>query len=73
MKQKEELKDNVEEAREKERNDESGEFMYWVKGPPWSWFIKKIKKNVYNPAERQQGVGYVASVQFLPTISYILW
>ena len=28
MKQKKELKDKIEEAREKERNDESGEFMY---------------------------------------------
>ena len=47
MKQKEKLKDKIEEAREKERNNESGEFMYRVRGPPWSWYvkIKKIKKN----------------------------
>ena len=46
MKQKTELKDKIEEAREKERNDESGEFMHQVCGPPWSWYIKKIKKNL---------------------------
>ena len=46
VKQKEELKDKIEEAREKERSDESEEFMYWVHGPPWSWFIKKIPKKV---------------------------
>ena len=45
MKQKKELKDKIEEAREKERNDESGEFMFQVCGPPWSWYVKKIKKN----------------------------
>ena len=45
VKQKEELKEKiVEEAREKERSDELGEFMYWVHGPPWSWFIKKDTK-----------------------------
>ena len=43
-KQKKGLKDKIKEARE-ERNDESGEFMYWVHGTPWSWYIKKIKKN----------------------------
>lgn len=32
MKQKE-LKDKIEEAREKETNDESGQFMYQVQGP----------------------------------------
>ena len=36
VKQKEELKDKIEEAREKERSDESGEFMYQVRRPPWS-------------------------------------
>ena len=45
-KQKEELKDKIEEAREKERSDELGEFMYQVCGPPCSWFIKKISKKV---------------------------
>ena len=43
-KQKEELKDKIEEAQEKERQDESGEYMYRVRGPPWSWYIKKIPK-----------------------------
>ena len=46
VKQKEELKDKIEEARKKERSDELGEFMYWVCRPPWSWFIKKIPKKV---------------------------
>ena len=43
-KQKEELKDKIQEAQEKERQDESGDFMYRVRGPPWSWYIKKIPK-----------------------------
>ena len=41
-KQKEELKEKIEEAREKENKDESGEYMYRVRGPPWSWYLKKI-------------------------------
>ena len=41
-KQKGELKEKIEEAREKENKDESGEYMYHVRGPPWSWYIKKI-------------------------------
>ena len=43
-KQKEELKDKIQEAQDKENQDESGEFMYRVRGPPWSWHIKKIPK-----------------------------
>ena len=41
-KQKEGLKEKIEEAREKENKDELGEYMYCVRGPPWSWYIKKI-------------------------------
>ena len=33
MKQKEELKDKIQEARKKKRNDESGKFMYQLQGP----------------------------------------
>ena len=43
-KQKEELKDKIQEAQDKENQDELGEFMYRVRGPPWSWYIKKIPK-----------------------------
>ena len=31
-------------ARKKEENDQLGNFMYRVRGPPWGWFIKKISK-----------------------------
>ena len=41
-KQKEELKQMVEQTKEKEKEDQSGEYMYYVRGPPWNWFIKKI-------------------------------
>ena len=43
-KQKDELKRLVEQTKEKEKEDQSGEYMYHVRGPPWSWFIKKIPK-----------------------------
>ena len=43
-KQKEELKNMVEQAQKKGRDDESGEYMYQVRVPPWSWYIKKISK-----------------------------
>ena len=45
-KQKEELKQMVEQAKEKENEDQSGEFMYRLRGSPWSWFIKKIPKRM---------------------------
>ena len=45
LKQKEELKEKIEEAREKENKDELGEYMYRVRGPPWSWYIKKSKNS----------------------------
>ena len=43
-KQKEELKNKIQEAQDKENQDELGEFMYRVRGPPWGWYIKKIPK-----------------------------
>ena len=43
-KQKDELTQLVEQVKEKEKEDQSGEYMYHVRGPPWSWFIKKIPK-----------------------------
>ena len=43
-KQKDELKRLVEQAKEKEKEDQSGEYMYRVRRPPWDWFIKKIPK-----------------------------
>lgn len=46
-KQKEELKEIIEEAQKKEQNDQSGEWMYRVRGPPWNWYIKKIPKRTF--------------------------
>ena len=43
-KQREELQDLIKEARKKEASDQSGNYMYRVRGPPWGWFIKKIDK-----------------------------
>ena len=43
-KQKVELKQLIEQAKEKEKEDQSGEYMYHERGLPWSWFIKKIPK-----------------------------
>ena len=43
-KQKDELKQLIEQEKEKEKEDQSGEYMYHVRGPPWRWFIKKIPK-----------------------------
>ena len=43
-KQREELQELIKDARKKEENDQSGNFMYRVRGPPWGWFIKKISK-----------------------------
>lgn len=34
----------VEEAKQKERDDESGEYIYRVRGPPHKKYIKRIKK-----------------------------
>ena len=45
VKQKEELKELIKEANEKEKQDETGRFIYRVRGPPWMWRIKKIPKN----------------------------
>ena len=46
-KQKEELKEKIEEAQKKEQNDQSGEWMYRVRGPPWNWYIKQIPKRTF--------------------------
>ena len=43
-KQREELQELIKDARKKEENDQSGNFMYRVRGLPWGWFIKKISK-----------------------------
>ena len=47
VKQREELKALIKEANEKEQQDETGSFMYRVRGPPWMWRIKKIARNKY--------------------------
>ena len=44
VQQKKELKELIVEANEKEQQDETGRFMYRVRGPPWMWRIKKIPK-----------------------------
>ena len=33
-------KGGIDEARDKENKDDSSEYMYHVRGPPWSWRIK---------------------------------
>ena len=38
-------KELIKEAHEKEQQDETGSFMYRVRGPPWMWRIKKIARN----------------------------
>ena len=43
--QREELKGLIKEANQKEQQDETGSFMYRVRGPPWMWRIKKIVRN----------------------------
>ena len=45
VRQREELKELIKEANEKEQQDETGSFMYVVRGPPWMWRIKKIARN----------------------------
>ena len=35
-KQKEELQEKIKEAHDREQNDQSGEWMYHVRGPPWN-------------------------------------
>ena len=45
VRQREELKELIKEANEKEQQDETGSFMYRVRGPPWMWRIKKIARN----------------------------
>ena len=45
VRQREELKELIKEANEKEQQEETGSLMYWVREPPWMWRIKKIAKN----------------------------
>ena len=45
-KQKEELQEKIKEAHDREQNDQSGEWMYCVRGPPWNWYVEK------NPNEK---------------------
>ena len=42
--QRENVRNLVEEAKQKEANDETGEYIYRVRGPPHKKYIKKIKK-----------------------------
>ena len=44
-KQKEELKIKIETAKEMEQKDNSDEYMYRVRGPPWNWYIKTDTKD----------------------------
>ena len=43
--QRKKLKELIKEANEKEQQDETGSFMYRVRGPPWMWRVKKIARN----------------------------
>ena len=45
VRQREELKELIKDANEKEQQDETGSFMYRVWEPPWLWRIKKIARN----------------------------
>ena len=45
VRQRKELKELIKEANEKEQQDETGSFMYRVRGSPWMWRIKKIARN----------------------------
>ena len=46
-KQKEELQEKIKEAHDREQNDQSGQYMYRVRGPPWNWYVKKIPMRRY--------------------------
>ena len=43
VRQREELKELIKEANQKEQQDETGSFI--VREPPWMWRIKKIARN----------------------------
>ena len=43
VRQREELKELIKEANQKEQQDETGSFMYRVRGPPWMWKIARNK------------------------------
>ena len=43
--QREELQDLIKEAKNKEECDQSGSFIYRVRGPPLEWYLKKIAKS----------------------------
>ena len=45
VRQREELKELIKEANEKEQQNETGSFMCRVRGPPWTWRVKKIARN----------------------------
>ena len=45
VRQREKLKELIKDANEKEQQDETGSFMYRLRGPPWIWRIKKIARN----------------------------
>ena len=45
VRQREELKELIKEANEKEQQDETGSFMYRARAPLWMWRIKKIARN----------------------------
>ena len=46
-KQKEELQEKIKGVHDREQNDQSGEYMYRVWGPPWNWYVKKIPMRRY--------------------------
>ena len=45
VRQREELHELIKEAKNKEECDQSGRFIYRVRGPPWGWYVKKIVKS----------------------------
>ena len=45
VQQREELQGIIKEAKNKEECDQSGRFIYRVRGPPWGWYVKKIARS----------------------------
>ena len=45
VQQRKELHELIKEAKNKEECDQSGRFIYRIRGPPWGWYVKKIAKS----------------------------
>ena len=45
VRQSEELKELIKESNVREQQDETESFMFRIRGPSWTWRIKKIARN----------------------------